>query len=91
MASAAGLSAMHFAAQFRTATGLRPHDYLLTQRIQKAKCLMKNPNVPLYDIAISVGFRTQAHFTTVFKKLENMTPDRWRRNHMSLAAAASAR
>jgi AraC-like DNA-binding protein len=36
----------------------------------------------LIDIAISVGFRTQAHFTTVFKNLEHTTPMQWRRSRM---------
>ena len=35
-AAAAGLSRMHFAAQFDTATGFRPHEYLLRRRIELA-------------------------------------------------------
>jgi AraC family transcriptional regulator len=80
MAAAAGMSAMHFAAQFRAATGLRPHHYLLQCRIQQAKVLLMDTTHSLLDIAISVGFRTQAHFTTVFKNLEQTTPMQWRRN-----------
>jgi len=80
MAAAAGMSAMHFAAQFRAATGLRPHHYLLQCRIQQAKVLLMDTPCSLIDIAISVGFRTQAHFTTVFKNLEHTTPMQWRRS-----------
>jgi AraC family transcriptional regulator len=80
MAAAAGMSAMHFAAQFRAATGLRPHHYLLQCRIQQAKVLLMDTTRSLIDIAISVGFRTQAHFTTVFKNFEYTTPMQWRRN-----------
>jgi AraC family transcriptional regulator len=80
MAAAAGISAMHFAAQFRAATGLRPHHYLLQCRIQQAKVLLMDTTRSLIDIAISVGFRTQAHFTTVFKNFEYTTPMQWRRN-----------
>jgi AraC family transcriptional regulator len=82
MASAAGMSAMHFAAQFRAATGLRPHHYLLQCRIQQAKLLLMDTTRSLIDIAISVGFRTQAHFTTVFKNFEYTTPMQWRRNRV---------
>ncbi|UPG95165.1 helix-turn-helix domain-containing protein [Luteibacter aegosomatissinici] len=78
MARAAGLSPMHFAAQFRAATGMRPHDYLLEQRIQRAKQLMAETAYPLYDVALSVGFSTQAHFSTVFRKIAGTTPTRWR-------------
>jgi AraC-like DNA-binding protein len=83
MAKAAGLSAMHFAGLFRVATGMRPCHYLQAQRVQRAKHLMRNSNVPLYDVALSTGFRTQAHFTTVFKRHEQVTPHRWRMDKLA--------
>lgn len=82
MATAAGMSPMHFAAQFRAATGQRPHHYLLQCRIQHAKALLTDASRSLIDIAISVGFRTQAHFTTVFKHFEQTTPMQWRRSRL---------
>ena len=78
MAAAAGLSRMHFAAQFRAATGLRPHDYILQRRINRAQELLRNRDVPLVEIALSVGFQSQSHFATVFKRLVGETPHRWR-------------
>ncbi len=78
MAAAAGLSRMHFAAQFRAATGLRPHDYLLRRRIERAQGLLREEGAVLVDVALSVGFQTQAHFTTVFKRVCGETPHRWR-------------
>jgi AraC-like DNA-binding protein len=82
MAASAGMSPMHFAAQFRAATGLRPHHYLLQCRIQHAKALLMDASRTLIDVAICAGFRTQAHFTTVFKNLEQMTPMQWRRSRL---------
>jgi AraC family transcriptional regulator len=78
MANAAGLSPMHFAAQFRAATGYRPHQYLLLCRLERAKELMVDPSRSMLDIALDVGFHTQAHFTTVFKRLTGKTPGVWR-------------
>jgi AraC family transcriptional regulator len=78
LANAAGLSRMHFAAQFRVATGYRPHEYLLQQRIETAKSLLTETNMALAEIAMSVGFSTQAHFSTVFKRMTDRTPARWR-------------
>jgi AraC family transcriptional regulator len=78
MASAAGLSPMHFAAQFRAATGYRPHHYLLLCRLERAKELMNNDSLSMLDIALEVGFHTQAHFTTVFKRMTGKTPSVWR-------------
>jgi AraC-like DNA-binding protein len=78
LALAAGLSRMHFAKQFKAAMGLRPHDYVLGKRIELAKSLMLNPEVTLVDVAMSSGFQSQSHFTTVFKRLVGETPHRWR-------------
>jgi len=87
MAGAAGLSRMHFAAQFRAATGLRAHEYLLRCRIERAQKLLQQAREPLAQIALIVGFQTQAHFTTVFGRFVGETPHRWRRAHRASAAA----
>jgi AraC-like DNA-binding protein len=76
MAAAAGLSPMHFAAQFRLAMGMRPRHYLLAQRIERAKQLLQKTD-RILDVAVAVGFRTQAHFATVFRRHENVTPRQW--------------
>ena len=81
LADAAGLSRMHFAAQFRAATGCRPHDYVLQYRIEQAKQLLIGTDMTLVNVALSVGFQTQSHFSTVFKRLAGSTPARWQRHH----------
>jgi AraC-like DNA-binding protein len=78
MAAAAGLSKMHFAAQFRAATGFRPHEYLLFRRIERAKAVMAATEMSLVEVAFSVGFNAQAHFSTVFKRFTGKSPARWR-------------
>jgi AraC-like DNA-binding protein len=78
LAAVAGLSRMHFASQFRASTGLRPHDYLLTRRIRRAEELLRNSTITIVEIALTVGFQTQAHFTTVFKRFVASTPRQWR-------------
>ncbi len=80
VAAAAGLSRMHFAAQFKAATGCRPHDYVLRRRIARAQQMMTDPRARLVDVALQVGFQSQAHFTTVFKRLTGQPPDAWRRS-----------
>ena len=78
LAEVAGLSRMHFASQFRTATGLRPHEFLLRRRIRRSKELLRNSPMTIGRIALTVGFQTQAHFTTVFKRFVGCTPHQWR-------------
>ncbi len=78
VASSAGLSRMHFAAQFRAATGLKPHEYLLRRRIERAQEMLAETGMSLVDIALSVGFQTQSHFTSVFKRYVGQPPRAWR-------------
>ncbi|SAL03897.1 AraC family transcriptional regulator [Caballeronia arationis] len=78
LAERAGLSRMHFAAQFKLATGLSPHAYLTEKRLGAAKSLLAEGRLPIAQIAFAVGFHTQAHFTTVFHKATGLTPKRWR-------------
>jgi AraC-like DNA-binding protein len=81
IAASTGLTRMHFAAQFRAATGLRPHEYLVRQRIERAQELLLTSHLPLAQIALEVGFKAQAHFTTVFARIVGETPGAWRRQH----------
>ncbi|MGA7997999.1 MAG: AraC family transcriptional regulator [Bradyrhizobium sp.] len=88
LAAVAGLSRMHFASQFRAATGFRPHEYLLRRRIQRAEELLRQSTMTLVEVALTVGFQTQAHFTTVFKRFVGDTPYQWRNAHCSVGRRA---
>ncbi|APO51437.1 AraC family transcriptional regulator [Bradyrhizobium diazoefficiens] len=90
LANVAGLSRMHFAAQFRAATGYRPREYLLNHRIENAKTLLATTGRPLAEIALAVGFSTQAHFSTVFKRISGQSPARWRLASKAEPLAAEA-
>lgn len=83
LAAAAGLSRTHFAAQFRLATSCRPHDFILLQRIEAAERLLLQTSRELLDVALTVGFQTQAHFSTVFKRIIGEAPGRWRRAQLA--------
>jgi AraC family transcriptional regulator len=85
LSATAGLSRMYFARQFRTATGIRPHEYVLRKRIERAQQMLAETSDALVDVALSVGFQTQAHFTTVFKRVVGNTPCQWRREQANVA------
>jgi hypothetical protein len=68
------------AAQFRAATGMRPHEYLVWRRIKRAMVLLRDHRRPLCEVTLDVGFQTQAHFATVFKRITRQTPNEWRRH-----------
>lgn len=78
ISAAALLSAFHFSRQFTKSTGMSPHAYLTARRIEKAKELLTQTELPIAQIALRVGYRTQAHLTGVFVKAVGMTPRRYR-------------
>jgi AraC-like DNA-binding protein len=88
LAAAAGLTRMHFAAQFRAATGLPPHEYLLRRRIERAQEMLTEGRTSLVEVALSVGFQTQSHFTSVFKRFVGQPPRAWRQSIAGEAACA---
>jgi AraC family transcriptional regulator len=88
VAAAAGLTRMHFAAQFRAATQQSPHEFLLRRRIERAQEMLAETTMSVVDIALSVGFQTQAHFTSVFKRFAGRPPQTWRRAYGDATVSA---
>ena len=78
LASLSGLSPDHFAAQFRRSTGLPPHRYVLQRRVGRAKELVAAGRLSLAEIGYALGFPSQTHFTTTFRKLAGTTPGAYR-------------
>ncbi|WP_244831251.1 helix-turn-helix domain-containing protein [Caballeronia sp. TF1N1] len=78
IAGSTGLTRMHFASQFRRATGMPPHEFLLRRRVEYAQRLLRESKQNMLDVALSCGFRSQAHFTTVFKRMVGDTPYCWK-------------
>ena len=79
LATECGLSVRHFARAFRQSTGTAPHRWLLEQRIDRARDLLRNSSLSLADVALACGFADQSHFTRVFTRSVNMSPGMWRR------------
>lgn len=74
----ASLSQFHFARAFRKSTGLTPQHYLMERRIERAKQLLTDAELPLVEVSLRTGFKNQSHFTTLFRKFTNVTPKAWR-------------
>jgi AraC family transcriptional regulator len=78
IATAAGLSAFHFARCFKEATGLAPYRYVLLRRVERAKDLLENTSQTLAEIALACGFSTQQHLTEIFRTHNGVPPGRYR-------------
>ncbi|CAN7290354.1 AraC family transcriptional regulator [Rhizobium sp. LjRoot30] len=77
---ACNLSRGYFIRAFRETTGMTPYQWLLNERIMRARKLLRGSEASLSDVAISCGFADQSHFTRVFTNVVGMAPGNWRRN-----------
>jgi AraC family transcriptional regulator len=75
-----GLSRAHFARAFKISMGMPPHHYVTACRVARAKDLLAKTDAPLADIALEVGFSSQAHFTNRFRGFSEQTPGQYRRS-----------
>ena len=80
LAEESGYSRAHFLRMFRLATGVTPHQYVLDLRLQRAQERLKQRSASIIDVALSCGFSSQSHMTTVFRRHLEMTPGAFRRN-----------
>ncbi|MEM6352476.1 MAG: AraC family transcriptional regulator [Cyanobacteria bacterium P01_D01_bin.14] len=78
LADVAGLSLSLFSRTFKAATGQSPHQYVLSQRVQKARELLAFSPLSIAEIAAACGFYDQAHLTRIFKKQLGTTPGAYR-------------
>jgi AraC family transcriptional regulator len=81
LAKQCGLSSSHFSRAFRQSIGTSPHRWLLHQRVEKARRLLRDRQSPLSEVALACGFADRSHLTRVFRKLSGAGPAAWRRTH----------
>lgn len=79
VAAACDLSPNYFARAFKQSVGAPPHRWLLLQRVQRARSLLRNADRSLGEIAAACGFADQSHFTRVFTGIVGISPGAWRK------------
>lgn len=79
LSAIAQISPYHFLRLFKKSLGITPHQYILQQRIERAKYLLKSSNLDISEIAFRVGFCDSSHLTRCFKSILGKTPSQWRR------------
>jgi len=80
MAQSVGLSTAHFARMFRKSTGETPHQFVLRQRLERAKAMLRARDARVLDVAVACGFKTQQHFAQAFRDLWGASPTEYRQN-----------
>ncbi|NJO95788.1 MAG: AraC family transcriptional regulator [Pleurocapsa sp. CRU_1_2] len=78
LAQLLGMSQFHFSYLFKRSLGTPPYQYLLQQRIERAKQLLKQTDKSIIDIAFLCGFNSHSHLSKQFRQLTGMTPKAFR-------------
>ena len=78
MARRVYLSPAYFSRVFKEETGEAFTAYLNRVRIDRSKELLRHKSIRLTDIALLVGFEDQSYYSKLFKKLEGISPLRFR-------------
>jgi|SRR5471030_591835 len=79
LAEQLGVSESHFRHVFLAAMGVPPSRYVQQRRLERARELLSNTNVPIGNVASACGFQNQSYMTTCFKSAYGLTPARFRR------------
>lgn len=78
LAELVDISQFHFGRLFKRSLGLSPYQYLLQQRVERAKTLLKCTDKPIVAIALECGFNSQSHLGRKFRQLTGITPKAYR-------------
>jgi AraC family transcriptional regulator len=79
MAREVEISPLYLARAFKAAVGQSPHQYVLARRIERAKELLRNTEMPVVDVALSAGFSSQSHLSHWFLRNVGVSPAAYRR------------
>ena len=83
MAAEVDISPLYLARAFKSAVGQSPHQYVLARRIERAKELLRNTDLPVVDVALSSGFSSQSHLSHWFIRQVGVSPAVYRRQAAS--------
>jgi AraC family transcriptional regulator len=78
LAQLIGISQFHFSYLFKRSLGIPPYQYLLQQRIERAKDLLTQKEQSVMDIALECGFNSHSHLSKQFRRLTGKTPKAYR-------------
>jgi YesN/AraC family two-component response regulator len=82
LSGAIGMNPSYFCRFFQQEIGYSPYQYIIQQRIEKAKILLRQQDLPISDIALQCGFANHSHLDRHFHKLVGMTPKAYRNEYL---------
>jgi AraC family transcriptional regulator len=78
LAGLLNMSPFHFGRMFKQSLGISPHQYVIQQRLERAKHLLKHSDQAIIDIALDCGFNSHSHLSKQFRKVVGVAPKTFR-------------
>lgn len=78
LAALVDISQFHFGRLFKQSLGQSPYQYLMLQRVERAKTLLKKSDQSIGAIALECGFNSHSQFGRKFRQITGMTPKVYR-------------
>lgn len=78
LAERLGYTDYYFSSKFKKETGVSVRDFITEQKMEQAKDLLANSSQDVLSICLSLGYSSQSHFGSLFKKATGMTPGEYR-------------
>lgn len=78
LAQVSAVSVAHFAREFKKAFGVPPHRYLLTRRMERAKALLRDTDLPITEVALRTGWSSLGTFGRIFRDITDESPGEFR-------------
>ena len=80
LANVAGIGKFYFCRLFKSSLGLTPYQYVIQQRVARAKKLLTYSDIPICDIALDCGFSSQSHLAKHFRSMVKASPMNYRKS-----------
>ncbi len=77
------ISPYYLSRKFKEITGFSFSDYVMLTRIKEAQRLLRNSKISITEIAVIVGYDNFSHFGKMFKKITQLSPREYRKNHVT--------
>ena len=81
VADAVGYSAAYLTNKVSKITGETVNCWIVKRRMAAARCLLKNTNQNIEEIATTVGYQSTCHFSRQFRQHHDIPPQSWRKKH----------
>ncbi len=78
-ASLVNMSLFHFLREFKKSRGITPHQYLIRRKVERARTLLRKRDLSIQQVAYSLGFSDQSHFSRTFRKIVGTSPREFRK------------